>query len=30
MGSIVIRRGKHIYTLDVIEFFRKSLGGRKD
>jgi len=30
MGSIVVRRGKHIYILDIIEFFRKSLGGRKD
>jgi len=30
MGSIVVRRGKHIYILDIIEFFRKGLGGRKD
>jgi len=26
MGSIVIRRGKYIYILDVIEFFRKGMG----
>ena len=30
MGSIVVRRGKHIYIFDIIEFFRKGLGGRKD
>jgi hypothetical protein len=26
MGSIVIRRGKQLYILDIIEFFRKGMG----
>jgi len=26
MGSIVIRRGKYLYVLDIVEFFRKSMG----
>lgn len=26
MGSIVIRRGKHIYVADIIDFFRKGMG----
>jgi len=26
MGSIVIRRGKYLYVLDVIEFFREGMG----
>jgi len=30
MGSIVIRRGKHLYVLDVIEFFRKGMGIAQD
>ncbi len=30
MGSIVVRRGKHLYILDVVEFFRKGLGGGED
>jgi hypothetical protein len=30
MGSIVIRRGKHIYVLDIIEFFREGLGSGED
>jgi hypothetical protein len=26
MGSIVIRRGRQLYILDVIEFFREGVG----
>jgi len=26
MGSIVVRRGKQLYILDIIEFFRKGVG----
>jgi hypothetical protein len=29
MGSIVIRRGKQLYVLDVIQFFRKGVGSRE-
>jgi len=29
MGSIVVRRGKQLYILDIIEFFRKGVGIRK-
>ena len=30
MGSIVIRRGKQLYILDIVEFFRKSVGIGED
>jgi len=26
MGSIVIRRGKYLYVLDIVEFFREGVG----
>jgi hypothetical protein len=26
MGSIVIRRGKFLYVLDIVEFFREGVG----
>jgi len=30
MGSIVIRRGKYLYVLDIVEFFREGMGVAQD
>ena len=26
MGSIVVRRGRQLYILDVVQFFRRGVG----
>ena len=30
MGSIVIRRGKQLYIIDIIQFFREGVGIGED